>query len=299
MAVKNTASGNVLRRVSLTRSGKGKSAARNTRREIPQGALRREKRFSPPWRGIGRCLLTSAALCFLLVFLTGISIVLLYSYRFLTTSAYFALVKVEIEGNSRLESREIVEIADLKRECNILALSINAIEGALSRNPWVEGVSVKRVLPGTLVIGIKEKIPAFWLLHENILHYADVRGNVIAPVEAGKFASLPILEVETGAEEAMAALPDLLQSLKESRLSLNVESFSWIRLSAARGLEIYIDDRSLRISIGLEEWLLNLSRLGKTLADLGRRGEMSGIREIRAQGANVWVEKAAEGGPGV
>jgi cell division protein FtsQ len=66
-----------------------------------------------------------------------------------------------------------------------------------------------------------------------------------------------------------------------------------VRLSAARAVEFYVDDRRLKISIGLEEWLSNLNRLGKVLADLRRRGEMAEIREIRAQGANVWVGKSA------
>jgi cell division protein FtsQ len=299
MALNKRTAGAGVRRVSLLRPGNAKGAAVNRRRTIALSSPSRGRRTSLPLRGIGRGLLTGAALSLLLLFLAGISLGLVYGYRFLTTSAYFSLANVKIEGNSRLESREILKIADLEKDGNILALSIDAIEAALSRNPWIDAVSVTRVLPGSLIIGVKEKIPAFWLLQDDKLYYADVRGRIIAPVEPGKFASLPVLEVEAGAEEAMAALPDLLKSLKESRLPLKVESLSWIRLSAARGLEIYIDDKSLKISIGLEEWLPNLDRLGRTLADLGRRGEMPGIREIRAQGANVWVEKASGSGAGV
>ena len=287
------------RRVSLTRPDSKGVAGRNSRREPKKARPPRQKvHVSVPWRGIGRFLATGAAMSALFVFLVSVGIGLLYGYRFLTTSSYFALTTVEIQGNSRLSSREILEVADLEEGANILALSIDAVEETLSLSPWVEEVSVKRVLPGTLVIGVKEKVPAFWLLHEGKLYYADARGRIIAPVESGKFASLPTLEVEPGAEEATAALPDLLKSLAESHLPLNLTSVSWVRLSAARGVEVYVDDRRLKISIGLEEWLPNLNRLGKTLADLGRRGEMPEIREIRAQGANVWVEKATANAAG-
>ena len=299
MALKSRLPGRESRRVSLTRPDSKGVAARNSRREPKKVKPKRERHFSVPWRGIGRCLATGAAMSGLLLFLVGVSVGLMYGYRLLTTSAYFSLTTVEIQGNSRLGSREILESVDLEEGANILALSIDAIEETLSLNPWVEEVSVKRVLPGTLVIGVKEKVPAFWLLHEGKLHYADALGRIIAPVEPGKFASLPMLEVEPGAEDATAALPDLLKSLKESHLPLNLASVSWVRLSAARGVEVYVDDRRLKISIGLEEWLPNLNRLGKTLADLGRRGEMPDIREIRAQGANVWVEKASGNPAGV
>ena len=286
------------RRVSLTRPDSKGVAGKNSRRESKVKATR-ERNISVPWRGIGRWLATGAVMSTLFLLLIGVGIGLMYGYRLLTTSNYFALATVEIQGNSRLTSREILENVDLEEGANILALSIDAIEETLSLNPWVEEVSVKRVLPGTLVIGVKEKVPAFWLLHEGKLHYADALGKIIAPVAAGKFASLPTLEVEPGAEDATAALPDLLKSLRESHLPLNMASVSWVRLSAARGVEVYVDDKRLKISIGLEEWLPNLNRLGRTLTDLGRRGEMPDIREIRAQGANVWVEKASGSATGV
>ena len=298
MAVKNASSGRGGRRVSLTRPGSRGVAGKNSRRE-PKITTKRERRFSLPWRNLGRWLATGAAMSTLLFLLVVMSIALIYGYRLLTSSPYFALETVEINGNSHLDSREILEIADLTDGANILALSIDAIEETLSLNPWVQDVSVKRVLPGTLIIRVKEKAPAFWLLHEGNLHYTDALGKIIAPVAAGKFVSLPTLEVEPGAEDATAALPDLLKSLRESRLPLDMASISLVRLSPARGVEVYIEDKRLRISIGLEEWLPNLSRLGRTLADLGRRGEMPGIREIRAQGANVWVEKAPGSATGV
>lgn len=286
--------------MSLTRPDSKGVAGRNSRRKPPKAAAPgREWHFSLPWKGAGRFLVTGVAMSILLLFLVCVGFGLMYGYRLLTTSAYFFLTTVEIKGNSRVTSREVLESADLEKGANILALSIDAIEEALALNPWVEQTSVKRVLPDTLVIGVKEKVPAFWLLHEGKLHYADALGRVIAPVEPGKFASLPMLEVEPGAEDSTAALPDLLKSLHESRLPLNLASVSWVRLSAARGMEVHVDNSRLKISIGLEEWLPNLNRLGRTLTDLRRRGEMSGIREIRAQGANVWVEKAPGSPAGV
>jgi cell division protein FtsQ len=165
------------------------------------------------------------------------------------------------------------------------------VEKALKAHPWVEEVSVKRILPGTLIIGIKEKTPVFWTLHNDVLHYADAYGRIIAEVMPGHFASLPALEVEAGAEDSASALPDLVKSLNDSRLLAGLGAVTLIRLSAARGVEVYIDDARLKMTIGLEDWLANLKRLGLVLADLTRRDELSGTREIRAQGANVWVEK--------
>ncbi len=272
------------RRVPLTRQG-----ARPGRNSRIEPKVRRTVHV--PWRGITRFFGTAVFLSVLLLCVGAVGFGLLYSYKSMLSGDYFALKTLEIQGNSRLTSREILEIADLADGANTLALSIDTVEEALTGHPWVEEVSVKRVLPGTLIIGIREKTPAFWVLHKGALHYADAYGRPIAPVIPGKFASLPTLEVEPGAEDAATALPDLVKSLQESRLSLNIASISMVRLSSARGVEVYVEDAGYKISIGLEEWLQNLRRLGMTLADLNRRGEIELVREIRAQGANVWVER--------
>ncbi|MDL2315909.1 cell division protein FtsQ, partial [Desulfovibrio sp. OttesenSCG-928-A18] len=138
---------------------------------------------------------------------------------------------------------------------------------------------------------VLEKAPSFWVLRDNALHYADDRGEIIAPMDARGFAYLPELVIEPGAELAANALPHLVRSLKSSRLPLDLHSLSKVRLSAARGVEIEVEGSDLRLSIGLEDWLANMQRLGLTLTDLSRRGELGDVREIKAQGANVWVER--------
>ncbi len=278
------------KRVPLKRPGsRGEGNTFSRRMQKPKRVIR------IPWAGIGRTVSVCVILFFSLIIVAGVSIALLYGYRSLTTGAYFSLKTIEIQGNSRLSSREVLEITGLDTDVNTLALSIDEVGAALEACPWVREVSVKRVLPDTLVVGIKEKEPAFWVLSKGTLYYADAFGKLIAPVVPGKFASLPTLEVEPGAEDAAFSLPDLIKSLKESRLPLNMASVSWVRLSAARGVEVFVEDGRLKLTIGLEEWLANLERLGRTLVDLDRRNELPIIREIKAQGSNVWVERATRG----
>lgn len=251
------------------------------------------KRVSIPWAGIGQTFSLAGLAVAAAVLVGGISLGLLFGYRFMTASAYFSLKTIEIQGNSRLTSKEILEITGLDKPANCLAISIDEIESALRGNAWVNEVSVQRVLPDTLVLRLKERQPCFWVLENGVLTYADERGGIIAPVAAGRrFAALPVLEVEKGAEEAKAALPDLVKSFTSAHLPPDMTAIARVRLSAARGVEVFVENSSLSFSIGLEEWLPNLERLGRTVADLNKRGELSGVRQIKAEGSNVWVVKA-------
>ncbi len=274
------------RQVSLTRDKTKPSPAKNTIRTV-----KAKRKITVSWKKIGKTFSVALVGCLCALVVAAVSVSLLYGYRYFTRSEYFSLRDIEIQGNSRLTSREILEIADLEDGVNLLELSLDEVRMALSRNPWVKEVSVKRELPSKLVIGIKERDPAFWVLLQGEMHYADEKGSVIAPVGVEQFLALPTLEVEHGAEEAAAGLPDLVRSIQDSRLPLDMRTVSLLRLSASREVELFVENSQIRIAIGLEEWLANLDRLDKTLRDLKRRGELQQVRQIKAQGTSVWVEK--------
>ncbi len=242
-----------------------------------------------PWRGLFATASWVGAVITALVLVAGISVCLLYGYRYLTISPYFAIKSIEIQGNFRLTSREVLDIAGLDEGMNTLSVSIDEAERNLAQNPWVSGVSVKRILPDGMVITLAEKDPRFWVQQGGALYYADGFGKPIAAVASGKFASFPTLEIEQGAEDMAARLPELIQSLSQTRLAVSMASVSLVRLSAGRGVEVFLDNNRLVLSIGQEEWRRNLDRLAATLADLSRRGEMKRIREVRVHGASVWV----------
>lgn len=289
MAMKSRRAAKEKSRLSLTRDSRA-GPGRNSR--ISSKPARVPRELHVPWQGIGSLFFNAGIICLLLIFIAGVSYLLIYMHAYVTSSSYFTLKVLEIQGNSRLSSKEILEISRLADGANCLKISLTAVEEAMAKSPWVKEVSVKRVLPNKLTIGITENEPVFWIPNEGVLYYADAWGRKIAPVKTGKFASLPTLEVEEGAEEAAKALPDLVKSLQESRLPLGMTSVSWVRLSAARGVEVYMEDSRLKLTIGTEDWMSNLNRLGETLTDLGKRGELGQVREIKAQGSNVWVEKS-------
>ncbi|MDR1125817.1 MAG: FtsQ-type POTRA domain-containing protein [Deltaproteobacteria bacterium] len=223
-----------------------------------------------------------------LAFFFGFGLGLVHTYNFFITNAYFGLKSIEISGNNRLKSREVIDILELDYGKNVLAVSIEAMEAALARNPWVEGLSVKRILPDRFEVAVRERQPRYWVNRNGILYYADAFGAPIMPVTAGGFSSFPALEIEAGAEHLAPRLPELVRSLAEAELPLDIASSAWLRLSAAGALELRPSSR-LRVVIGLEGWERNLQHLDRVLEDLSRRGELRQAAEIRADGNNVWV----------
>ncbi len=221
--------------------------------------------------------------------LSGVCFASLWLYNKAITSDFFITRHVDVAGNVRLSRDMVLQYGDLKEGDNSLAVSIAKVERNLRQTPWVEEVSVKRLLPDRFVIKLKERMPSFWVHREGTLYYANERGMVIAPVESKNFLSLPTLRVEPGAEDAIPFLTRLMKDIQTGILPVEAGAIASITLSPGRGLEVYLEDREMRLSIATDDWEGNLARLGVTLGDLARRHELRNVREVRAVNGNVWV----------
>ena len=94
-----------------------------------------------------------------------------------------------------------------------------------------------------------------------------------------------------GSAEIIPFLEQFLKDMQNSALPLESGAIASITLSPASGIEIYLEDREMRISIATDDWEGNLSRLGMALGDLARRRELGSVREVRAVDGNVWIIK--------
>ena len=288
MAVKRTTQRQT-KRISLKRPGS--KGASNAWRSRPLPPKERRSIVLPQFPA--RAFLPKLFIAFSLIILVGsISFALVYAYRYITVTPYFQINSIEIEGNTRLSSKNILDLIETYEGMNNFSLSIARIERKLHHNPWVQAASVTRIIPDTLVIKVTEKTPAYWVLEDQTLWYTDETGTKIAPVETGQLSTLPTLTIEKGAQSFASSLPELMQSLREAHLPVDVTAISDIALSASRSLEFFINGANLRVTIGLDSWMQNLNRARETLEDLAMRGELASVRTVKATGHNVWVETA-------
>ena len=246
--------------------------------------------------GVGKLFTRAVSMAFMGAILLAVSVALLAGYRWLTTVNYFALQSATITGCSRLSEEHIRQVAGLSPGVNVLSLSMDRMRSDLAREPWVDAVTVKRVLPGTVVVDVKEKAPSYLVQYQGTLYYADEVGRIIDKVEPGQFVSLPQIEVEAGMEKHLALLADLRRAVAEHQVPFDFGQIAWLRLSWGRGLEIRLMDPGILLCLGSKEWRRNLSRMNLVWTDLRRRGELDKVGLITAEGDKVWVEKRGNSG---
>jgi cell division protein FtsQ len=222
-----------------------------------------------------RLLLTGVSV---LVLVLGMSWSVLAAHRFVTTHPYFGLRHVEVTGNSRISAGQVMEMSSLGLGQNMLTMDMAGIRSALLQNPWVSDASVKRVLPDRLLVGVTEREPSFLTTVDKGLHFAASDGRPIAPVEAGRFVSLPVLSVESGVEPG--DVERLARRIEEKRLPFAMAEISWVRVTAGGSALLSLTRSGMLISIEMEDLEENIRKLNLVWRDLESRGGLAGTRKI-------------------
>ncbi len=280
----------------VPRSGSGKNRARSSGNSggggfgAGLGGL-----FRGLFRGLGRGMGLTLALGLGLAFFVLVSVGLLASFRWLEGNDFFTLRAVEVQGMERLTAEEVVVLAGVEQGGSLLDVPIGKVMERLTAYPWIASASVRRELPSSLRIAVQEKVPAWWLAGENGLAYADAAGDPIAPVLPDHFTSLPVLDVEPGAEDLVPDLAADLADLAQLDPAFRLERAAWVRVGMGE-IALYFDAPDLRLTLERGEggpWKLSIARLARVWADLGKRGEQAGMRYVTVKGGKAWAGTAA------
>ncbi|MBQ4076216.1 MAG: FtsQ-type POTRA domain-containing protein [Mailhella sp.] len=289
-AAKNAAGGkNVRKKGNVKKAAEAKKPSRKKKR---RGLSLPSLPFSS--QGFWRFLRWSLALSLIGFLMFGAAVGLLKAWRFCVTSPYFAITDIQVSGNSQVRTSEVLEICGIREGANSMAVRIHDAEQELVKNPWVESVSIRRELPGTFIIKIKEREPAFFAKKDQTLFFLNIKGQFIAPVTSRNYRSLPMLELGPGGDDMLPMLGDFSKMFESSGFPFRLSQISWVRLSAASGFELYWEPRRMHLAIGFEGWQENLKRMASVVSDVEKRKETERVSSIRAADGQVWMTRTPE-----
>ena len=103
----------------------------------------------------------------------------------------FDIQKIEIEGNSILNSDEIVQKLNFLYKENLFFLNLKDIEKNLKNETFIESFSVKKIYLNTLKIRIVEKQPIAILQNKKRKFYISDKGDFIDFKDIERYRDLP------------------------------------------------------------------------------------------------------------
>lgn len=90
----------------------------------------------------------------------GVGSALWLGYHFVTTSARYAITEIEVRGAKRLSADDVRAALPVAIGDNVFHAGTDEIASALRRHPWIASAAAHRMLPGRIVVEIREHAPA-------------------------------------------------------------------------------------------------------------------------------------------
>ena len=137
-----------------------------------------------------------------------------------TSAAGFAIEDVKIAGNEQTSDIDILQQLGLDGTTSLVALDVETARDLISKMPWVEHVTVRKVYPRTIQVTLTERKAFGIWQHGTELSLIEKSGSVIAPLRDNKFAGLPLFvgrDAETtaaGFYESFSRWPEIQKRVK-------------------------------------------------------------------------------------
>lgn len=168
------------------------------------------------------------------------------------------VAKVSVHGNQRLSTGEVLALVDGLAGRHIIGISLDEWRARLLGSSWVQDVALRRVLPGTVEIEVRERRPMAIGRIDSRLYLVD-RTGVVIDEYGPQYADidLPIVDGLVGASMVGRPIVDERRAELAGRL---LGALAGRREIAARVSQIDVSDR--RNAVVLLEGDTALLRLG-------------------------------------
>ncbi|MBI5814477.1 MAG: FtsQ-type POTRA domain-containing protein [Nitrospinae bacterium] len=114
-------------------------------------------------------------------------------YEVVARNQIFTVSEVRITGAAVLKENDILKIIGPVDGKGLLGLDIKEIGARLASEPWVESVEIRRELPGSLAVSIKERTPLFRASISGAAWLVDGAGVLVAKMTGVDDTPLPAL----------------------------------------------------------------------------------------------------------
>ncbi len=231
--------------------------------------------------------LTRAAFTFLkclLILLAAASIVLgtMIAYQKLLQCPQLMVKKISVAGCGRYLPDQIISLAGITHETNLLAIDLKGVCRQLEQSPWIERAQVKRNFPDQLSISIRERKPValinmdgIYLIDENGIIFKKADGEEMLGEDRQVLPILTGIDREEALGHRQGTAPLISQALAFMRIAeregIPRSSISEIHLHPILGLTVYTTPGAVQIEMGFKPFETKCRRLCAIVDDLKNR----------------------------
>jgi cell division protein FtsQ len=200
----------------------------------------------------------------ILIFFSAIIVYLVIYYN--PVKSMFPLMRVVFSGNRHLTDDELKSLTGIRSEESLMTLSNEQVGRQMLRSPWVRSVNIRKGLPNTLSIAIKEAEPFALLEMKEHLFLVDEKGKLLEELRDGSVPFLPVITGDPYKEkEGFSEALSLAKTMNEKGF---LSERDHIEILAHKPHELAVTIDGLVVKIGSGRYEEKLARLLKLEEDI-------------------------------
>ena len=208
-------------------------------------------------------------------------LLIIFITKFTISLPPFTLQEIQIEGLERLSRDEVLKWINLPTHISIFKLNLKEIAKRIESKSSVKKVSIRRILPSTIYILVKERTPYAYLLKQGGIWEVDEEGVILNKVK--ERGNLPLIKGPLCLDKSK-----LGKALKAIKLTKRV-GLNPIEVGIEKGEEgivIYLKEK-VKIYLGRADHLEYLYYVPDVLLDAQKRKEKIEKIDLRFKGQLV------------
>jgi len=210
---------------------------------------------------------------FYLILIGGIFYTVQKSYLFLISWDNLEVKDMIIVCRNPEVKQEIQKNLENINAGNILLFDIGRLQEALAAHRWVKEVRIRKILPSTLKIEIKDRTPLALLKREN-LYLIDEEGIHLERIKSREKLDLPLLvdsnNFQKDYKEKLELAWECLRSISPSEK----EQLEVLDLSEYKNITVQLKGKKTKLILGNDQFSQKLKAFQKYSARLGKFGNL-------------------------
>lgn len=161
-----------------------------------------------------------------------------------------------VAGNTHLSDREVLSLMKVRRGDSLLDISSEDLRRQLLRSPWIKSALIRKELPHTLIIKLKEASPVAILKKAKSLYLVDREGVLLEKITRSP-SFLPVIDLKGTGKRLYK------QTLLLARVVRSMEFFNDrdVIITGRRPEDISIKVDGLLIKVGSGQYTEKLRHL--------------------------------------
>lgn len=211
-------------------------------------------------------------------------------YDYFTQTRHFQARKLVVTGQQRLSGQQVLQIAGVGPQANILSVNLATTRKRLLADPWISEVTVSREIPSGLHIHIQEEVPLALLdMGAGQGFLINVAGEVFKREDGSDSDPLPRVQGLDHADlpvsgrpasEAFRAVMTLFRLAGKKNSPLPLSGIRRIRMDREIGATVYTGEDNRAVKLGFGRYREKYAALAHLMARLSRDKRLTRYRVI-------------------